>query len=217
MDGVITDDNGQVIRVEALDVIGADLEQLYDTLDARDLPRARRWRGACSRAAGAPVLTVSSARSTVPPRRRSRNASTRCASCCTTTPTATTCSTSRRSRTPSTTGCSANCRRWRQQHPELLTPDSPTQRVGGKVLDGFAKVRHAVPMLSIRTETDIEASGRAQLRRARAARAGPGRSRRRRSSTSPSSSSTAWRSTCATSTACWCRPPRAATARSART
>jgi len=45
------------------------------------------------------------------------------------------------------------------QHPELLTPDSPTQRVGGKVLDGFVKVRHRVPMLSIRTETDIEASG----------------------------------------------------------
>jgi len=45
------------------------------------------------------------------------------------------------------------------QHPELLTPDSPTQRVGGAVLDGFAKVRHQVPMLSIRTETDIEASG----------------------------------------------------------
>ena len=33
-------------------------------------------------------------------------------------------------------------------HPELLTPDSPTQRVLGKVLDGFAPVRHAVPMLS---------------------------------------------------------------------
>jgi DNA ligase (NAD+) len=45
------------------------------------------------------------------------------------------------------------------QHPELLTPDSPTQRVGGKALDGFVKVRHKVPMLSIRTETDIEASG----------------------------------------------------------
>ena len=45
------------------------------------------------------------------------------------------------------------------QYPELLTPDSPTQRVGGKLLEGFAKVRHTVPMLSIRTETDIEASG----------------------------------------------------------
>lgn len=44
-------------------------------------------------------------------------------------------------------------------HPELLTPDSPTQRVIGKVLDGFVPVRHAVPMLSIRTETDTEASG----------------------------------------------------------
>jgi len=45
------------------------------------------------------------------------------------------------------------------EYPELVTPDSPTQRVGGKPLDGFAPVRHAVPMLSIRTETDTEASG----------------------------------------------------------
>ena len=45
------------------------------------------------------------------------------------------------------------------QHPELITPDSPTQRVGGRALEQFASVRHAVPMLSIRTETDTEASG----------------------------------------------------------
>ncbi len=45
------------------------------------------------------------------------------------------------------------------QHPELLTADSPTQRVGGKALDAFASVRHKVPMLSIRTETDTEATG----------------------------------------------------------
>ena len=45
------------------------------------------------------------------------------------------------------------------EHPELLTPDSPTQRVGGQALDTFKPVRHAVPMLSIRTETDIEATG----------------------------------------------------------
>ncbi len=44
-------------------------------------------------------------------------------------------------------------------HPELLTPDSPTQRVGGKPLGQFASVRHKIPMLSIRTETDTEASG----------------------------------------------------------
>lgn len=35
------------------------------------------------------------------------------------------------------------------QHPELITPDSPTQRVGGEPIEGFAHVRHAVPMLSI--------------------------------------------------------------------
>jgi DNA ligase (NAD+) len=45
------------------------------------------------------------------------------------------------------------------EHPELLTSDSPTQRVGGKILDGFTPVKHAVPMLSIRTETDTESSG----------------------------------------------------------
>jgi len=44
-------------------------------------------------------------------------------------------------------------------HPELRTPDSPTQRVGGRVLDAFTPVRHAVPMLSINTETDTEPSG----------------------------------------------------------
>ena len=44
-------------------------------------------------------------------------------------------------------------------HPELLTPDSPTQRVGGKPLGQFASVPHRLPMLSIRTETDNEASG----------------------------------------------------------
>ena len=44
-------------------------------------------------------------------------------------------------------------------HPELRTADSPTQRVGGKPLAQFAAVRHRIPMLSIRTETDTEASG----------------------------------------------------------
>ncbi|NBW50662.1 MAG: NAD-dependent DNA ligase LigA, partial [Betaproteobacteria bacterium] len=45
------------------------------------------------------------------------------------------------------------------EHPEWVTPDSPTQRVGGQVLDAFTSVRHAVPMLSIRTETDTESTG----------------------------------------------------------
>ncbi|MBS0468359.1 MAG: NAD-dependent DNA ligase LigA [Proteobacteria bacterium] len=44
-------------------------------------------------------------------------------------------------------------------YPGLITPDSPTQRVIGAVMEGLASVRHAVPMLSIQTETDTEASG----------------------------------------------------------
>jgi len=35
------------------------------------------------------------------------------------------------------------------EHPDLITPDSPTQRVGGRPLDEFVTVTHAVPMLSI--------------------------------------------------------------------
>jgi DNA ligase (NAD+) len=35
------------------------------------------------------------------------------------------------------------------EHPELVTPDSPTQRVGGEPLEGFEEVRHTVPMLSL--------------------------------------------------------------------
>src|SRR5512146_2896149 len=34
-------------------------------------------------------------------------------------------------------------------HPELVTPDSPTQRVGGKPREGFVKVEHSAPMLSL--------------------------------------------------------------------
>jgi DNA ligase (NAD+) len=44
-------------------------------------------------------------------------------------------------------------------HPELVSADSPTQRVGAAPLAAFVSVRHAMPMLSIRTETDTEASG----------------------------------------------------------
>ena len=43
--------------------------------------------------------------------------------------------------------------------PALRTPDSPTQRVIGQVLPGFTPVQHAVPMLSIRSETDTQPSG----------------------------------------------------------
>jgi DNA ligase (NAD+) len=36
-----------------------------------------------------------------------------------------------------------------QDHPELITPDSPTQRVGGTPAEGFERVAHSVPMLSL--------------------------------------------------------------------
>jgi DNA ligase (NAD+) len=46
------------------------------------------------------------------------------------------------------------------QYPALLEQhDTPTRRVGGKPLDSFQQVLHAVPMLSIRTETDISDQG----------------------------------------------------------
>src|SRR5689334_7700390 len=35
------------------------------------------------------------------------------------------------------------------EHPDLITPDSPTQRVSGRPIEGFETVRHAVPMLSL--------------------------------------------------------------------
>ena len=44
-------------------------------------------------------------------------------------------------------------------HPELKSEASPTERVGGAARSDLAKVRHAVPMLSIHTETDFEAEG----------------------------------------------------------
>lgn len=40
------------------------------------------------------------------------------------------------------------------EHPELVTADSPTQRVGGAPAEGFATVRHTVPMLSLNNAFD---------------------------------------------------------------
>jgi len=59
-------------------------------------------------------------------------------------------------------------RRIEEEHPELLTPDSPTQRVGGEASDQFAKVRHSSPMLSLQNAFD-EAEIRAFDKRVRAA------------------------------------------------
>ncbi|HOK96405.1 MAG TPA: NAD-dependent DNA ligase LigA, partial [Anaerohalosphaeraceae bacterium] len=43
----------------------------------------------------------------------------------------------------------AELKRLEKEHPELITPDSPTQRVSEQPVEGFATVAHAVPMLSI--------------------------------------------------------------------
>jgi DNA ligase (NAD+) len=47
-----------------------------------------------------------------------------------------------------------------KQHPDLITPDSPSQRVGGDVIDALKPVKHAVPMMSIDntyTEEEVRA------------------------------------------------------------
>ncbi|WP_288501215.1 NAD-dependent DNA ligase LigA [uncultured Pseudomonas sp.] len=49
------------------------------------------------------------------------------------------------------------------EHPHLVTPDSPTQRVGGAALAAFSQVRHEVPMLSLGNafeEADLREFGR---------------------------------------------------------
>jgi DNA ligase (NAD+) len=43
-----------------------------------------------------------------------------------------------------------------EAHPELVTPDSPTQRVGGTASDQFRKVRHRSPMLSLQNAFEAE-------------------------------------------------------------
>jgi DNA ligase (NAD+) len=58
-------------------------------------------------------------------------------------------------------------RQLEEQHPELVTPDSPTQRVGGETSSQFAKVRHRSPMLSLQNAFD-EGEIRAWDRRVRA-------------------------------------------------
>jgi DNA ligase (NAD+) len=46
--------------------------------------------------------------------------------------------------------------RLEQQHPEQITPDSPTQRVGGKPAEGFSQVVHRRPMLSLDNSYNID-------------------------------------------------------------
>ncbi len=54
-----------------------------------------------------------------------------------------------RSRMPSTTSSCGISRSCERKHPDLITPDSPTQRVGGAPREGFVKITHGAPMLSL--------------------------------------------------------------------
>ncbi|MEX0915822.1 MAG: NAD-dependent DNA ligase LigA, partial [Wenzhouxiangellaceae bacterium] len=43
-----------------------------------------------------------------------------------------------------------------REHPELVDPDSPTQRVGARAAEGFSTVEHEVPMLSLANAFDTD-------------------------------------------------------------
>ena len=94
--------------------------------------------------------------------------------------------------------------------PELITPDSPTQRVGGTPADLFAPVAHRAPMLSLDNVVLVRGA-RGVGRRGSSARSAPA------SRTPASRRSTASRARSRTSAACSCRRPRAATGARART
>jgi DNA ligase (NAD+) len=47
-------------------------------------------------------------------------------------------------------------KKYEEMYPDLITPDSPTQRVAGKVLDGFEKVKHKVPQWSFHDAFNFE-------------------------------------------------------------
>ena len=96
-------------------------------------------------------------------------------------------------------------------HPELITPDSPTQRVAGAPSAAFGEVVHRVPMLSL--DNAFTAEDVAAFDRRIHERLGVSGDR----STSRSRNWTGWRSRSSTATGCSCRPPPAATASPART
>ncbi|MFQ5703554.1 MAG: NAD-dependent DNA ligase LigA [Gemmatimonadales bacterium] len=58
----------------------------------------------------------------------------------------------------------ANLKELEARYPELVTPDSPTQRVGGAPLDQFAKVEHVAPMLSLDSDESEDALTRFDAR-----------------------------------------------------
>ena len=47
-------------------------------------------------------------------------------------------------------------RKLEAEHPELITPDSPTQRIGDSPVEGLTPVEHRIPMLSIENTYSVE-------------------------------------------------------------
>jgi hypothetical protein len=155
MDGLITDDNGQVMRPMPWTPSAPTWKACTTRWSAR--PGGRLAAGA------APVPDFSSLFGLQPDdhARGAMNNEVTCATprgrtarrCCTTTRTSTTCWTRPTSPTPSTTGCSRSCRRWRPRTPSCARPIRPRSASAARCWTP-SPVRHAVPMLSIRTETD---------------------------------------------------------------
>ncbi len=61
-----------------------------------------------------------------------------------------------------------------EAHPELRSPNSPTQRVGGAPLEGFSQVKHPVPMLSIEDIHEVKEDEKLEIEEAAAKSAGSG-------------------------------------------
>ena len=109
-------------------------------------------------------------------------------------------------------GSTASWRSWRQAHPELITPDSPTQRVGGRRAEAFAPGRasggHALPRQRVESADDL---------REFEARLAPRAARGPLQPTCASPRSTGWASRSSTSGADSCAARPAATGGWART
>ncbi len=61
----------------------------------------------------------------------------------------------RRSRTSNSTSCSKSLKALEAEHPDLITPDSPTQRIGGKA-DSLKPFTHTVPLMSLDNSYDLD-------------------------------------------------------------
>ena len=81
-------------------------------------------------------------------------------------------------------------KRLEEKHPDLLEPDSPTQRVGGGVLESFPAVEHVMPMLSLDSAEEVSALERFDER----VRRGIGDATRRASSLAAPTASHPWTS-----------------------